>query len=184
MILDDVLGLARRVAPRKAGGERPGPRYRTRTVPVGRVHTRELTGMAAIPRDLVCLQPTSPIVEENAGALVDTVLRQVCRHQPLPFVVVLTLDATPQIDDKGSEALVELFYSLRASGMRLYVAAVTTELFDHLRVSGATNRMGAGAVHLALRMALLSAFEDLPGPAVTTRNVLAALDLRLTPLAI
>lgn len=200
MILDDVFGLARKVAPRGTKGERPTGRSRTERFPgqvappaiihppvarpVATARSRPLTGRAAIPQDVLCLQPTEALLCPSASVLVTAVLRRIGACRPLPYVVVLTLDQAPDIDDDGCEALVELCFSLRASGMRLYLATGSTTVLDRLRATGAVTRMLAGTVHLRLRTALLAAFEDLPGPAVTTRDVLAELEDRLTPLPI
>ncbi|MET9022043.1 STAS domain-containing protein [Actinopolymorpha sp. NPDC004070] len=199
MILDDVFGLARKVAPRGTKGGRPSRRSGTERIPaqvtqplihpavaqpLRPARARPLTGRAAIPQDVLCLQPTEALLCPSASVLVTAVLRRVGASRPLPYVVVLTLDQAPDIDDDGCEALVELCYSLRASGMRLYVATGSTTVLDRLQATGAVNRMLAGTAHLRLRTALLAAFEDLPGPAVTTRDVITDLENRLTPLPI
>jgi hypothetical protein len=100
----------------------------------------------------------------------------------VPMVVVLTLELTSDIGAEGCEALVELHYKLRASGVRLHVGGVQPLVLDRMRECGALNRLGGDAVWTSLRTAMLAAYEQLAGPAIVTRNVVAALELRLVPL--
>ena len=180
MLLDNVFSLGRRAA--------PGTGIRIRR-PGGRLFRRAATDTAersvrpsSISTYLVCLQPTAPVDAGVAPVLVDTVLQQVAGTDPVPLVVVLTLEASSDIGDEACEALVELHYKLRASGVRLHVGGVHPLVLDRMRASGALHRLGGDAVWTSLRTALLAAYEHLAGPAVVTRNVVAALELRLVPL--
>ncbi|WP_020575845.1 STAS domain-containing protein [Actinopolymorpha alba] len=203
MLLDDVYSLARRVAPRRgASPEAPphgapphgAPPHATAPRGVGsrlvrRARDRLLPAVpaperrpASISRDLICLQPTGRLDAGTAATLVSTVIGCVTACDPLPVAVVLALEATPEIDDAGCEALLELHHKLRASGPRLYVGAVERAVLDRLNRSGALNHLGADVVRPSLRTALLAAYEQLSGPAVVTRGVVAALENRLIPL--
>jgi anti-anti-sigma regulatory factor len=179
MLLDNVFSLGRRAA--------PGTGTRTRRLRGSLLRRAVTTPKPSAPpssinHHLICLQPTAPVDAGVAPVLVDTVLEQVTGSDPVPVVVVLTLEATSVICDKGCEALVELHYKLRASGVRLHVGGVHPAVLDRMRESGALSRLGGDTVWMSLRTALLAAYEHLSGPAVVTRNVVAALELRLVPL--
>ncbi len=109
---------------------------------------------------------------------------EVTGRSPAPLVVVLTLEATSEIDDDGCDALAELHYRLRAGGVRLHVGGLHTDVLTRLRETGVVNRLDPDTVWPSFRTALLSAYGELAGPAVVTRAVVAALEQRLVPLVL
>ena len=64
----------------------------------------------------------------------------------------------------------------------LYVGALAATVFARMRETGVVERLGEDAVWPSLQTALLSAYEELSGPAIVTRSVVAALQQRLVPL--
>lgn len=202
MLLDDVFSLARRVAPRQATTWRPSlrllptPREKPpaeslpeseppQSAPRARSRRRRSVrpaGVGLIERDLLCLQPTFALDHRTTTALVDAVLSHVANAEPSPARVVLDLEESEDIDDDACDALLEIYFRLRARGIRLYVGALPREVFDRLRRNGVVDRLGTGAVWPSLQTALLAAYEDLAGPAVVTRDVVAQLHRRVVPL--
>lgn len=187
MLLDDVFSLARRVTPRGAargnglrgtGLRWPALRARRLAPEYARAETRQ----ASISSDVLCLAPTSALGHEVVPVFVSGVLDRVTECDPAPVVVVLSLQHTAEIDDRACEALIELHYQLRANGVRLCVGALRPTVFERLRASGVVSRLGAEAVWPSLQTALLAAYGELAGPAVVTREVVAALELRMVAL--
>jgi hypothetical protein len=180
MLLDDVFSLARRVAPRGSGLRWPA----TRTAR-GRLASDEVRApvrRSSISTDVLCLAPTSGLNHEAAPLLVSCVLNRVTECEPLPLVVVLSLQHTSEIDDTACAALIELHYRLRASGVRLCIGALRAPVYERLRSSGVVAGVGADAVWPSLQTAMLAAYGELAGPAVVTREVVAALELRMVAL--
>lgn len=179
MLLDDVFSLARRVAPRGTGLRWPVPRVRSQVAPE---FARTDACRASIATDVLCLAPTRALDHEVAPVVVGGVLNRVAECDPVPVVVVLSLQHTPEIDDSACEGLIELHYRLRANGVRLYVGALRSPVFERLRAAGVVARLGVDAVWPSLQTAMLAAYGELAGPAVVTREVVAALELRMVAL--
>jgi MFS superfamily sulfate permease-like transporter len=178
MLLDDVFSLARRVSPRGNGLRWPVPRARRLAPEYAPAETRP----TSISTDVLCLAPTGALSHEVAPSFVDAVLDRVAECDPIPVVVVLSLQDSPEIDDRACEALIDLHYRLRANGVRLYIGALRPAVFEHLRTAGVVARLGAEAVWPSLQTAMLAAYGELDGPAVVTREVVAALELRMVAL--
>jgi MFS superfamily sulfate permease-like transporter len=116
--------------------------------------------------------------------LVEAVLSVVARAEPAPTRLVLSLEASEEIDDDACDALLEIYFRLRANGIRLYLGALPRAVFERLRRNGVVDRLGTDAVWPSLQTALLAAYEDLAGPTVVTRAVVARLHRRVVPLAL
>jgi hypothetical protein len=192
MLLDNVFSMARRAAPGGTGFRRSARRsFRRAAAPsrpsqsaISSGTQREISQdpRSSISQGVVCLLPSRPVEEDVAPVLVDSALSRVAACEPLPVVVVLTLEATSDIGDDACEALVELHYKLRANGVRLFVGALSAGVLGRMRENGVVSRIGPEAVWPSLQTAMLAAYGELTGPAVVTRNVLAALHQRLVPL--
>jgi hypothetical protein len=68
--------------------------------------------------------------------------------------------------------------------VRLFVGALTGGVYEKLRASGAVSRIGATSVWQSRQTALLAAYEELAGPAVVTRQVIATLEECVVPLVV
>ena len=96
--------------------------------------------------------------------------------------VILTLEGDPHPSNVPCEALYALGCDLRESCIQLHLVISDHDVLESIEQYGPKGMDSSLAVHPTLRSAVLASYAELPGPALVTAAIRAALVTPAEPL--
>lgn len=114
-------------------------------------------------------------LEAECAHVVDAAVKhRICAARPQVVAVVLGLDETTAIDERGCVGLSSVRHDLTTMRIQFRLAVRSSARY-RLERSGMLARIGADTIHPSIRAGVLAAYETVPGPAVVTPAIRDAL---------
>lgn len=118
----------------------------------------------------------------QAGEVASTVLARVASCGGEVGAVILTLEVDPPPSSVPCEALYALGRGLRESCIRLHLVISDRDALESVEQYSPKGMESPLAAHPSLRSAVLASYAELPGPALVTAAIRAALVTPAEPL--